>query len=317
MRSIRVRAPTRIDLGGGWTDVPPYCTNEGGFVCNLAIDRYATASVQDGEVTDGAPRSGLPVADAPLVRAALRRTGIIGACVALDSDFPVGAGLGGSSAASAALLGSLAAWRNQPWDHREIAEEGRRIEVEELGIAGGRQDHYASTHGGALALRFTDTVEVRRIALSSATKEEFERRSFLVYTGESRISGGNITEVIRAYEAREPRVIVALARMRTLAEEISASLDEGDLDSVGALVDEHWRHQRTLHPAIPTPVIDEIVRRAAVNGALGSKAMGASGGGCVLVIAGKDSVDRVRSAIAPLGAIIPFRLDAEGLARCE
>ena len=317
MRSISVRAPTRIDLGGGWTDVPPYCVNEGGFVCNLAIDRYATASVDGSEPTDGAPRPTPGAADLPLVNAALRRAGMTGACVALRSDFPVGAGLGGSSAASAALLGALAAWRNQPWDHREIAEEGRRIEVEELGIAGGRQDHYASTHGGALALRFSDTVDVRRIALSSATRKEFERRSFLVYTGESRISGGNITEVLRAYEAREPRVIVALARMRTLAEEMSASLGAGDLDSVGALVDEHWRHQRSLHPAIPTPVIDEIVRRAAANGALGSKAMGASGGGCVLVIAAKNSVDRVRSAIAPLGAIIPFHLDAEGLARCE
>jgi D-glycero-alpha-D-manno-heptose-7-phosphate kinase len=273
--------------------------------------------VQDGEVTGDAPPSALPVADTALVNATLRRAGITGACVALESDFPVGAGLGGSSAASAALLGALAAWRDHPWEHREIAEEGRRIEVEELGIAGGRQDHYAATHGGALALRFTDTVEVRRIALTSATKQEFEHRSFLVYTGESRISGRNITEVIRAYEAREPRVIVALARMRTLAEEISASLGEGDLDSVGALVDEHWRHQRALHPAIPTPVIDEIVRRAAANGALGSKAMGASGGGCVLVIAGKNAVDRVRAAIAPLGTIIPFRLDSEGLARCE
>jgi D-glycero-alpha-D-manno-heptose-7-phosphate kinase len=279
MRSIRVRAPTRIDLGGGWTDVPPYCTNEGGFVCNLAIDRYAVASVHDGEVTGDVPHSAFPTADTPLVNATLRRAGVTGACVAAESDFPLGAGLGGSSTASAALLGAIAAW--------------------------------------TLFRSFTDTVEVRRIALSSATKKEFEHRSFLVYTGESRISGRNITEVIRAYEAREPRVIVALARMRTLAEEISASLGEGDLDSVGALVDEHWHHQRALHPAIPTPVIDEIVRRAAASGALGSKAMGASGGGCVLVIAGKHAVDRVRAAIAPLGAIIPFRLDSEGLARCE
>jgi D-glycero-alpha-D-manno-heptose-7-phosphate kinase len=310
---LKVRAPTRIDLGGGWTDVPPYCENEGGFVCNLAIARYATATLVE---SDDVTRDETGV-DAPLMTAAFRRAGLPGVRGSIASDFPVGAGLGGSSAASAALLGAFAAWRDEPWDHRGIAEEGRRIEVEELGVAGGRQDHYASTHGGALALRFSGRVEVRRIALSSRMRADFERRAFLLYTGESRISGGNITEVLRAYGDREARVMIALARMRALAEEMSRFLEDEDLDSVGALVGEHWVHQRALHPAIPTPLIDEIVSRAAANGALGSKAMGASGGGCVLVIAGEHSVERVRSSIAPLGTIIPFTLDTEGLARCE
>jgi len=312
MKTVKVRAPTRIDLGGGWTDVPPYCDNEGGFVCNLAIDRYATATLSaNGEV--GATSS----ADAPLMQAAFRRAGIAGVRGSLENDFPLGAGLGGSSAASVALLGAFAAWRDEPWDHCQIAEEGRRIEVEELGVAGGRQDHYASTHGGALALTFSSTVDVRRMALSAETRADFERRSLLLYTGESRISGSNITEVLRAYADREPRVVNSLARMRTLAEEICASLEDGDLDSVGTLVGEHWRHQRALHPAIPTPLIDEIVSRAYANGALGSKAMGASGGGCVLVISAENSVERVRAAIAPLGTIVPFRIDTEGLARCD
>ena len=310
---LKVRAPTRIDLGGGWTDVPPYCENEGGFVCNLAIDRYATATLIESDEE----ARGEPGIDAPLMSAAFRRAGVTGVRGSIKSDFPLGAGLGGSSAASAALLGAFAAWRDEPWDHREIAEEGRRIEVEELGVAGGRQDHYASTHGGALALRFSDRVEVRRIALSAKMRADFERRAFLLYTGESRISGGNITEVLRAYDDREPRVVISLARMRALAEEMSTFLEDGDLDSVGALVGEHWRHQRALHPAIPTPLIDEIVSRAEANGALGAKAMGASGGGCVLVIAAENSIERVRSSIAPLGTLIRFRLDTEGLARCD
>ena len=312
MKTVKVRAPTRIDLGGGWTDVPPYCDNEGGFVCNLAIDRYATATLSaNGEVAASSS------ADAPLMQAAFRHAGIAGVRASLENDFPLGAGLGGSSAASAALLGAFAAWRDEPWDHCAIAEEGRRIEVEELGIAGGRQDHYASTHGGALALTFSSRVEVRRIALSAETRADFERRSLLVYTGESRISGGNITEVLRAYADRNPRVVISLARMRTLAGEICSSLEAGDLDGVGTLVGEHWRHQSALHPAIPTLLIDEIVNRAYANGALGSKAMGASGGGCVLVISAENSVERVRTAIAPLGTIVPFGIDTEGLARCD
>lgn len=317
MKTVKVRAPTRIDLGGGWTDVPPYCENEGGFVCNLAIARYATARLGVSAAA-GVLATDVPSATgARLVRAALKRTRLTGVLASIENDFPVGAGLGGSSAASAALLGACAAWRGEPWDRREIAEEGRRIEVEDMGIAGGRQDHYAATYGGALALRFTDSVEVRQIDLSAETRAAFERRASLVYTGQSRISGDNITEVLRAYGNREPRVVNALARMCALAEELCVSLGAGDLDSVGALVGEHWRHQRALHPAIPTPLIDEIVSRASANGALGSKAMGASGGGCVLVISAEDSTERVRAAIEPLGTLIPFRLDTEGLARCD
>jgi D-glycero-alpha-D-manno-heptose-7-phosphate kinase len=179
MRTVRVRAPTRLDLGGGWTDVPPYCENEGGFVCNLAINRYATATLTANDAVAVSSRT-----DTPLLEAVLRRAGLSGVHGSIASNFPVSAGLGGSSAASAALLGAVAAWRDEPWDHREIAEEGRRIEVEELGIAGGRQDHYAATHGGALALTFTDTVHVRRIPLSAETRVAFERRSILLYTGE-------------------------------------------------------------------------------------------------------------------------------------
>ncbi len=314
VKTVKVRAPTRLDLGGGWTDVPPYCDEEGGFVCNVAIARYATATIS---MNGDAAAASTSDTDAPLVRAALKRAGLDGVHASIASDFPVSAGLGGSSAASAALLGALAAWRGESWVRRDIAEEGRRIEVDELGIAGGRQDHYAATHGGALALTFSDRVDVRRIALTAATRAEFERRCILLYTGESRISGDNITEVVRAYVNREARVVIALARMRTLAEEIGTALEAGDLDGVGALMGEHWEHQRALHPAIPTPLIDEIVKRAAGAGALGSKAMGASGGGCVLVIAGESAVKRVRAAIAPLGTIVPFALDTEGLAHAD
>ncbi|HXD22611.1 MAG TPA: hypothetical protein VN613_04575 [Gemmatimonadaceae bacterium] len=317
-RTVKVRAPTRLDLGGGWTDVPPYSEEQGGYVCNIAIARYATATVtMNAGAGPAAGDDSHAAADAPLVRAACKRARVEGVRVAIDSDFPLNAGLGGSSAASAALLGAFAAWRGEAWDHCGIAEEGRRMEVEELGIAGGRQDHYAATHGGALALTFSDRVGVRRIAMDARARAGFERRAILVYTGESRISGGNITEVVRAYVNRDARVIVALGRMRALAEQIGGALEAGDLDGVGAMMGEHWGHQRALHPAIPTALIDEIVRRAGAAGALGSKAMGASGGGCVLVIAPDGAEARVRAAVAPLGTIVPYTIDVGGLARCD
>lgn len=251
--------------------------------------------------------------DAPLVRAALKRAGVNGVSVELANDFPIGAGLGGSSAASAALLSALAECRGEQWDRAELAEAGRRIEVEELGIAGGRQDHYAATFGGALALTFTTGVSVRRIPISPQIREDLPARSTLVYTGQSRISGDTIKQVLGAYEARDPRVIAALRRMREIAAEMAEALERGDLDSVGALLNEHWTHQRSLHPSIPTARIDEIVASSLRAGALGAKAMGASGGGCVLIIARADNADRVRDAVRPLGEILDFRVDEDGV----
>ncbi|HKS04695.1 MAG TPA: hypothetical protein VJR92_00145 [Gemmatimonadaceae bacterium] len=308
-RTVTTRAPTRIDFGGGWTDVPPYCEREGGFVCNVAITRYAMATI-----TQGSP---VPTdRDDLLVKAAVRRSGLSNVRLTVSNDFPVGAGLGGSSAASAAVLGALAAWKDEPWNRRDIAELGRVIEVEDLGVAGGRQDHYAATHGGALALTFTDTVDAQPIAMSANTRTELERRALVVYTGQSRISGDTITAVLGAYLERDRRVCNALREMKRLASEMATVLARGDLDHLGALVEEHWSSQRALNSAIPTPLIDEIIARAAKAGAHGSKALGASGGGCVLVIAGAENVDSVRRAVEDLGTVLEFAVDSDGLTLC-
>jgi D-glycero-alpha-D-manno-heptose-7-phosphate kinase len=211
------------------------------------------------------------------------------------------------------VLGALGEWRGQTMVREEIAEEGRRIEVEEMGIAGGRQDHYAATHGGALALTFTDTVSVRRIPIVSAARDELLERSTLIYTGASRVSGDTITAVLAGYQAGEQRVVRALARMRELAREMAVSLERGDIDGVGELLSAHWGHQRALHPSISTARIDEIVARARKAGAVGAKAMGASGGGCVYIVARAGQTPRVRDAIGTLGQILDFDFDDRGL----
>ncbi|MDQ3950169.1 MAG: GHMP kinase, partial [Gemmatimonadota bacterium] len=294
-RSVIARAPTRIDFGGGWTDVPPYPETDGGCVCNVAIARFA--SVQISEASSGTHGDARLRGDqhdgGPLVAAAVRRAGLRGVQVTLRSDFPIGAGLGGSSAAGVALQGAVAAWRDEPadLDLAAIAEASRDVEVLELGVPGGRQDHYAAAFGGALGLWFTDRVEVRRIGLTERTRAELEARMLIVYTGQSRISGDTITAVIDAYRARNARVVGALAHMKALAGQMIEALGGGDLDALGALVAEHWTYQRALHSAITTERIDAIMERARAAGALGGKALGASGGGCVVLIAGADAAE--------------------------
>ena len=313
MNAVIARAPTRIDFGGGWTDVPPYSEEEGGFVCNVALARYATVRVcaaSAGEASIDTRRA----TDTALAEAAVRRAGVRDITVAVTSDFPLGAGLGGSSAAGVAVNGALAVWRGVPIDRAALAEQSRAIEVEDLRVPGGRQDHYAAAYGGALALTFGEETRVRRLPLSATLKASLERRCIVAYTGQSRISGDTITAVLDAYRTRDARVLHALGRMKTLATEMADALCQQDVDALGALVSEHWQHQRSLHPSIPTPLIDAIIERALAAGARGGKALGASGGGCVVVIAGEDNVDAVTAAVTELApTTVPVEIDESGL----
>ena len=317
--TIITRAPTRIDFGGGWTDVPPYSDEVGGFVCNVAISRYATVKVTRSDASDGGPASASTSAgDQSIALAAARRFRLSNAHIDVQSDFPAGAGLGGSSAVGVAIVSALAAANGEAIDRTALAELSRSIEIGDLGVPGGRQDHYAAAYGGALGLRFSrDGVDVRDIPLSAQTRAELERRCIVIYTGQSRISGETIDAVLGAYVQRESRVLSALAGMRETAERMADSLATGDIDALAALVAEQWMHQRSLHPAIPTPLIDEIIERGTNAGASGAKALGASGGGCVLLIAREGRTAEVRSAIAPLGELLTFTVDEQGVQRCR
>ncbi len=335
-RRVVAHAPARLDFGGGWTDVPPYADREGGTVCNLAITRrtaVAVAAEPPADADDGfdwrpdGPAGGL-------VRAALRRAGLGEARlrVGTRSDLPVGAGLGGSSALGVALAAACAAWRDltaggerrasrTPLDdatRAALAEASRAAEVEDAGIAGGRQDHYAAAFGGALRLDFGAAADgrpaqVTRLPLRAHTRRALEGRCVVVYTGESRVSGETITAVLDGYAAGERRVVDALARMRGLAAAMAAALARGDVDTLGTLVGEHWGWQRGLHPAIPTARIDAIVAAGDKAGALGAKALGASGGGCVLLVAAEGREEDVRAAVEPLGRVLEWGVEGEGV----
>lgn len=310
------RAPTRIDFGGGWTDVPPYDVEQGGFVCNVAISRYATVRVSP--LAEASATAELVVqrdGDRALLAAVARRYGVRGARLTLTNDFPVAAGLGGSSAAGVAAIAAALKWRNETRSRSEIAEASRELEVLEMGIPGGRQDHYAAAYGGALGLHFRKWIGVEPITLSAKTMEELPRRCVVMYTGESRISANTITAVMGSYREESSAVRAALRRMRDLALDMVPALASGDLDTLGRLVGEQWTYQRSLDPAIPTPLIDRMIETAMKNGAVGCKALGASGGGCVLMIAAAGREDDVRAAVGGMGSEITYSVDISGVSQ--
>jgi D-glycero-alpha-D-manno-heptose-7-phosphate kinase len=310
--SLVARAPTRLDFGGGWTDVPPYPEERGGFVCNLAIERRATVRI--AAATKSSPHAPSSI---PLITFACEHAGVRDVQVDLSSDFPVGAGLGGSSAAGVALAAALARWSGRLMAPSQLAEWSRAVEVAGLQMAGGRQDHYAAAYGGALALTFGAHVGVRPLALAPTTCAELERRLLLVYTGESRISGETISAVLSAYQSRVPRVVDALERMKLLAVDMAAALETGDVNALGALVAEHWVHQRAMHPRISTERIDAIAQAATRAGALSLKALGASGGGCVVIIAPEEGAQEIERAIGSLGQVLPWRMAHTGVETAE
>ena len=310
-RAIVARAPSRLDFGGGWTDVPPYCDREGGAVCNIAITRYATATAALDEHIARRVAGG-PPSDDSLTAAALRRAAIPGAVAHVTADFPAGAGLGGSSACGVALAGALAMLRDAALPPNELAALSRATEVDDLGVVGGYQDHYAAAFGGALLLGFGECASVEALTLPGTSAADLVRRGILLYTGESRLSGSTVAAVRDAYLDSEPRTIVALARMKALAGEMASAMRAGDVDALGRLVGEHWVHQRALHPLITTQRIDAIVETAERAGALGVKALGASGGGCVLAIAADGREDELARALAPLGDRLEYAIDWTG-----
>jgi D-glycero-alpha-D-manno-heptose-7-phosphate kinase len=309
-RTLSARAPTRLDFGGGWTDVAPYADEFGGAVCNLAITRYATATVSlDSDAESPAPTHG---SDDALVSAAIRCSPVPRATASVTSDFPVGAGLGGSSAAGVALAGALAALAGARLDASALAERSRRTEVEELRVAGGFQDHYAAAFGGALLLTSDRTVQVEPIALTPTLAEALARRIVLLYTGQSRISARTITAVADACRARDSQVCRALDECKRLALLMAGALRREDVDALGELTGEHWTHQRALHPSITTERIDAIHAACLRAGALGMKALGASGGGCVMAVAREGREEALAAALAPFGERLTFGVDQLG-----
>jgi D-glycero-alpha-D-manno-heptose-7-phosphate kinase len=292
-------------------------------VCNLAIASYARATLRSisGGVelhADGAEHRATNArmlraeGDASLGAAALRRAQLDAVRLEQSSEFPRGAGLGGSSAAGVAVAAALAAWRGESISRSELAERSRALEVEELGIAGGFQDHYAAAYGGALALTFRAKTRAEEIPLSDGLVRALERQCLIAYTGESRISGATITAVLDGYRDRVTRVVAALARIRALAVQMIDALERESVDELGQLVGEHWEQQRSLHEKITTPAIDKLLDTARAHGALGGKALGASGGGSVLIIAPAERVDEVRAHVSPLARLLPFVVDKEG-----
>lgn len=331
---IIARAPLRVSLAGGGTDLPAYADHFGGLVVSTTIDRYVYAIVT--KTPDGTLRITASDANAVLSKRThlfdtalawgsdyrlpleiLRYFGITEGCrVFIASEVPPGTGLGSSSATAVALITALAAFRGEALSKAETAELASRIEIERMGMPIGRQDQYAAAFGDLNVITFgRDGTRVTPCAVDEDTREALQRRLLLFFTGQRRRS----TEILRAQRDATERAgsptLAALHEIKVLAHEMTAALEQADLPAIGRLLDRSWEHKRRLASGVSNPQIDEWYSAAKRAGAAGGKITGAGGGGFLLLYAEPEYQRAVIQRLTDLGLVwVDADFEREGTA---
>jgi len=327
---VRARAPLRLSFSGGGTDVSPYPEERGGMVLSATIDKYCTATLRprrdarlslhsaDLRLTAkyGHLRAVRLDGNLDLVKAAVKalkpRTG---ADVSVQSDAPPGSGLGASSTLVVALLAALREWLNRPLTDYELAELAYRIERQDLGIAGGRQDQYAATFGGFNFIEFhRDATVVNPLRIRDDVALELEYRMLLCYVGRTRFSGHIIERQTAAYQSGREATVRALDGLKAITQEMKNALLVGKIEVFGDLLHTAWQHKRDLEEHISTPEVDELYEKARKAGALGGKMPGAGGGGYFFFVCGARGKEKVAEVARKWGAeLVPVSFCPSGV----
>lgn len=300
MNIIRAKAPLRIGFGGGGTDVSPYLEERGGAVLNATIDKYAYCSLaaKDDESINVTSLDYDVVASyslkdkleydgkLDLVKAAVKVMEIKnGVALFLHSDMPPGSGLGTSSTVTVALVGALGHWLKLPFGDYDVAELAYRIERQEAGIKGGKQDQYAASFGGFNFIEFQGgTAIVNPLRIKNEILNELEYRLMLCYTGKTRLSAGIIADQVSRYTKKQEDIVLALDETKQLAIAMKNALLLGRLDDFGSFLHQSWQSKKRFSTKITDPYIDELYEVARQNGAIGGKLLGAGGGGYLLLL---------------------------------
>jgi D-glycero-alpha-D-manno-heptose-7-phosphate kinase len=322
MSTIKARAPMRMSFAGGGTDVSPFCDEYGGAVLNSAISRhaYVTMSERDGgmflksfDYMPGVEYSESEGGRADILTATIKRyfRGKDGLEVSFFIDAPKRSGLGASASAFVSLLCAINRRENLGFTRKKIAEEAWRLEREELGNIGGKQDQYASAFGGLNYIEFRDGgVDVNPLRVDDRTALELESRVIIFYYKPREASGTVLEGQIENVRMKKKDTIDALIRSREIAREMKGCLLNGDIDGMGALLHEGWGEKRKFSSAISSPEIDLLYSKLLERGALGGKISGAGGGGFMFMLCGEGKTLDVYHYLNDAG-MAPFFLNID------
>ena len=319
--TVLARAPLRIALGGGGTDLPSHYSRHGGFVLSGSIDRHVRMRVSqaDGPLYSLDHLEQEAVSEParirhPILRAAITRHGD-GRPLELvsEGDVAPGTGLGSSGAYAVCAVKAVGLLSGRDLGSGDLAESACAIEIEDMGRTVGKQDQYASTFGGVNAFTFAPdgAVDVRRLDLPEVMRDALREQFLLFFTGQSRsaaqILSGQVERTLAGDSELERNLLATAAAARAG----SQAMEGGDLDAFAELMNEQWALKRERLAHVGMGRIEELRDLALAGGARGAMLMGAGGGGYLLAYAPDPS--RLRAAFARAGAPeLPFDLDREG-----
>lgn len=298
---IRSKAPLRLGLAGGGTDVSPYSDIYGGAVLNATVSLYAYATIEprsDNKIVirsiDKNTAFELQSSDflnidgqMDLIKGVYNRIlrdyklKKLSFTITTYVDAPAGSGLGSSSTVVTAVLGAFSEWLKLPLSEYDLAKLAYEIERSDLAMAGGKQDQYAATFGGVNFMEFFDKgkVIVNPLRIKDQVLNELSNNIILFYTQTSRISSEIIENQQRNVNAGSVKSVEAMHQIKELAIKMKEAILEGKLDRMGELLNLSWEFKKQMADGITNQQIDKIYDAAIAAGATGGKISGAGGGG--------------------------------------
>jgi D-glycero-alpha-D-manno-heptose-7-phosphate kinase len=305
---ISSRAPLRISLGGGGTDLPSFYREHGGHLVSGAIDKYVymlthttfqrryLMKYAQTEVVDDVSEIQHPI----LREALLRYWNGRPLEIASVADVPAGTGLGSSGAFTVCLLKALARARQTSIAPAVLAEAASEIEIDVLKEPVGKQDTYVAAHGGICSYTFNPdgSVDVVPLELAPETLRRLRENLLLFYTGEARTASAVLGDQDERSRRGDDEMLANLHRTKQLGYQSLDLLVAGDLEAYAEVMHEHWENKRRRSPGMASDRIDDLYTLARRSGVIGGKLVGAGGGGFLLVYARQPADTRQAMAAA-------------------
>ncbi len=333
---IRSKAPLRIGLAGGGSDVSPYSDLYGGAILNATVNLYAYATIiprNDGKIIiqavdkkehlvyDAIPE--LPIdGTLDLIKGIYNRVVKNFTQEALSFelttfvDAPPGSGMGTSSTLATAVLGAFSEWLKLPLGEYDIAHLAYQIERKDLAMAGGKQDQYAATFGGVNFMEFhkDEKVIVNPLRIRSKVLNELAYNLVLFDTDTSRVSADIIKKQQKNVTQKNETSIQAMHNIKKQAVLMKEALLKEDLNKIGELLQYGYEFKKQMAQGIATPYMEELYQTALQSGATGGKISGAGGGGFMCFYCPENTRFEVIKALEKKGALSKrYQFTEEGL----
>ena len=305
---VRSRAPLRLGLGGGGTDLEPYCDDYGGVVLNATIDRYAYAHVirrnddrivfkaDDLGMEESLPctgeidiHTGLSLHRAVYRHMMLEHNGgqFPPLTITTTIDVPAGSGLGASSALTVALIEAFVTAMQLPLGPYEVARLAFDIERRQLAMMGGKQDQYAAAFGG---FNFTEFLKdgvgviVNPLRLRQSYLNEFESSLVICFSGQSRNSGDIIQQQVGGLKTVDESTLAAMHQIKEHAYAMKAHLLAGNVRGMADVLMQSWNSKKQTASAVSNATVERLLEVALSSGAWAGKVSGAGGGGFIMLL---------------------------------